>query len=226
MGLCVRRDRGPYFSDIGYVEDPTSNRTPTAAELDAGATPGFKLATQKGGSAVGQYTRIANNFLLGTYNVNSNLETDDGSSRYLLYNNYFVYSSHATDYAMNARYTYHVNNVHAYGEGILAGWSPGNKACSTDAAAKCKPYLPPATHCYVYNATFYMLGESSLCSGGISNTPNTLDSSIIHTNATSLGACVPPLATSAIKLTTPASDAAVTAAAKAVMGEYPKPFDV
>ena len=66
------------------------------------------MATQQGGSAVGQYTRIANNFLLGTYNVNSNLETDDGSSRYLLYNNYFVYSSHATDYAMNARYTYHV----------------------------------------------------------------------------------------------------------------------
>jgi len=30
------------------------------------------------------------------YNVNSNLETDDGSSRYLLYNNYFVYSTHAT----------------------------------------------------------------------------------------------------------------------------------
>ena len=78
-------ERGPYFSDIGYVEDPTSSLTPTAAELEAGATPGFKLATQKGGSAVGQYTRIANNFLLGTYNVNSNLETDDGSSRYLLY---------------------------------------------------------------------------------------------------------------------------------------------
>ena len=33
---------------------------------------------------------------MGVYNVNSNLETDDGSSRYLLYNNYFVYSTHAT----------------------------------------------------------------------------------------------------------------------------------
>eukprot|EP01043_Picozoa_sp_COSAG02_P076208 COSAG02_NODE_16074_length_1115_cov_1.229331_3_plen_44_part_01 len=31
-------ERGPYFSDIGYVEDPASNLTPTAAELDAGAT--------------------------------------------------------------------------------------------------------------------------------------------------------------------------------------------
>jgi hypothetical protein len=137
----------------------------------------------------------------------------------------FVYSTHATDYAMNARYTYHVNNVHAYGEGILAGWSPGNKACSTDPAAKCPKYLPPATNCYVYNATFYMLGEGALCSAGISNTPGTLDSSVIHTNATSLGACVPPLATAANKLAAPASDAAVTAAARAVMGDYPKPYD-
>jgi hypothetical protein len=65
----------------------------------------------------------------------------------------------------------------------------------------------------------------ALCSAGISNTPGTLDSSVIHTNATSLGACVPPLATAANKLAAPASDAAVTAAARAVMGDYPKPYD-
>ena len=117
------------------------------------------------------------------------------------------------------------NNVHAYGEGILAGWTPSNKACSTDPAAKCPKYLAPATHCYVYNATFYMLGEGALCSAGISNTPATLNSSVIHTNATSFGACVPPLATTTNKLAAPASDAAVTVAAKAVMGAYPKPYD-
>ena len=57
---------------------------------------GFKLDTSAGGSAVGQYTRLANNFLLGNYNVNSNLETDDGSSRYLLYNNCAPARQHAS----------------------------------------------------------------------------------------------------------------------------------
>lgn len=106
-------ERGPYFSDLGYVADPTSNLRPTSAELQSGATPGFKLDTSPGGSAVGQYTRLSNNFLLGNYNVNSNLETDDGSSRYLMYNNYFVMATSATDFAMNAHWNYQVDNVYA-----------------------------------------------------------------------------------------------------------------
>lgn len=60
---------------------------------------------------MGQYTTLAYNFLLGNYNVNSNLETDDGSSRYLMYRNYFVYSTSATDFAMNAHWNYEVDNV-------------------------------------------------------------------------------------------------------------------
>jgi hypothetical protein len=84
-------ERGPYVSDVGYIPDPSSNLRPTASELQAGATPGFKRqpgsGTTSNGSAVGQYRRLESNFLIGTYNVNANLETDDGSSRYLLYNN-------------------------------------------------------------------------------------------------------------------------------------------
>ena len=63
--LAIAWERGPYLSDIGYVEDPSSNLKPTAAELQAGATPGFKLDAGQGGSAVGQYTRLSNNFLMG-----------------------------------------------------------------------------------------------------------------------------------------------------------------
>ena len=95
----------------------------------AGATPGFKRQSGSGissnGSAIGQYRRLESNFLIGNYNVNSNLETDDGSSRYLLYNNYFVFSTAATDFAMNAHWNYYVNNVHAYGQTMLRGWGPG-----------------------------------------------------------------------------------------------------
>ena len=262
-------ERGPYFSDLGYIEDPTSNLKPTSAGLQAGATPGFKPVTADyKGSAVGLYTRIANNFLLGeplpallsvcapiracchpgwhplrcarlprrlkptlrcgfaagNYNVNSNLETDDGSSRYLLYNNYFVYSTHATDFAMNAHWDYQVDNVYAYPQGILAGWEPANHACSTDPSAKCPPYKPPATNCYVYNATIYMLGQGALCSTG-SNTGPIMDASVIHSNDTNawLKACE-ALMTKGVTLAPRASDAVITAQAKLTLGEYPRPY--
>lgn len=220
-------ERGPYFSELGYVEDPTSNLKPTSAELQAGATPGFKPVTDAAdykGSAVGLYTRIANNFLLGNYNVNSNLETDDGSSRYLLYNNYFVYSTHATDFAMNAHWDYQVDNVYAYPQGILAGWEPGNHACSTNPSAKCPPYKPPATNCYLYNATLYMLGQGPFCSTG-SNTGSIMDASVIHSNVTNawLEACK-ALMTKGVTLAPPGSDAAITTQAKQTLGKYPRPF--
>ena len=219
-------ERGPYFSDLGYVEDPSSNLKPTVEELAAGATPGFKRVTAAGGSAVGLYTRLANNFLLGNYNVNSNLETDDGSSRYLLYSNYFVYSTAATDYAMNAHWNYQVGNVHAYGQTILRGWEPSNHACSENASAKCPTYPPPATNCYVYNATFYMLGDGALCGAPLSNTGPVLDSSVVHTNRTDTwGGLCKGLATEAVTVAPPAADAEVTAAAKRALGAYPKPYD-
>eukprot|EP00039_Didymoeca_costata_P002357 m.59603 g.59603 ORF g.59603 m.59603 type:complete len:982 (-) comp11259_c0_seq3:95-3040(-) len=202
-------ERGPYISDIGYVEDPDSNLTPSSNELAAGATPGFKLDKSVNGSVVGQYTTLAHNFLLGNYNVNSNLETDDGSSRYLMYRNYFVYATSATDYAMNSRWNYQVDNVYAYGETILRGWEPGQ-------------YDPAATHCYVYNSTFYMLGDGMLCGGHFQNA--TLATSVIHTNRTKpLSECANAVDGS-VNLMPPASDAEVTQKAKEVLGDYPKPF--
>ena len=162
---------------------------------------------------------------LGVYNVNSNLETDDGSSRYLLYNNYFVYSTHATDFAMNAHWNYYVGNVHAYGQGILQGWSPANHACSTDTSAKCPPYHKPGTNCYVYNATFYMLGADPGCQASCTDTVGALDTSTIHSNSTKgLGSCVPPIATSNVVHAPAATDQEVTRMAKAALGDYPKPY--
>jgi hypothetical protein len=67
----------PYISDIGYVEDPTSNLHPTADELAAGATPGFKLDTGPGGSAVGQYTTVSCK-QLPSRDVQRKLELGDG----------------------------------------------------------------------------------------------------------------------------------------------------
>ena len=132
------------------------------------------------------------------------------------------------DFAMNAHWNYYVNNVHAYGQGILAGWSPENKACSTDPAAKCPAYHKPGTNCYVYNSTFFMLGAATDpgCEASSTDTAGALDSSVIHSNSSmGLGTCVPPIATKAVTHAPPATDTEVTAAAKAAMGVYPKTYN-
>ena len=141
--------------------------------------------------------------------MNSNLETDDGSSRYLMHNNYFVYATAATDFAMNAHWLYQVNNVYAYALSVMAGWSPDKD-------------VPSATNCYVYNGTFFMLGDHGVCKGDHFG-GSELDDSVIHTTATNITACG-AVATASVALAPPAPDAVVTARAKAVLGEYPKPF--
>lgn len=204
-------ERGPYISDVGMVPSPGTAERPTAAELAAGATPGFQRDASGRGSVLGQYRTLAHNFLLGTYNVNSNLETDDGASRYLMHGNYFVFGSSATDFAMNAHRLYQVGNVYAYPQSILTGWEPRGSAG------------PPATDCFVYNATFFLLGDHSVCTGKFRDAM--LDSSVLHTvaNRSRLEECG-PAATGTVLLRPPMPDAAVTAAAKAALGRYPKPF--
>lgn len=92
---------------------------------------------------------------------------------------------------------------------ILAGWVHGTG--------------PPATNCYVYNSTFYLLGDHGICTGQFENAA--LDTSVIHTIANNLTACQSAIGPG-VKLADPATDSQVTAAAKAVLGEYPKPYTV
>ena len=71
-GLLNSWERGPYISDVGMV--PIAFDTaprPSAAELAAGATPGFVPDASGKGSVFGRYRTLAHNFLMGTYNVNS-----------------------------------------------------------------------------------------------------------------------------------------------------------
>lgn len=211
-------ERGPYISDVGYIADNTTSLTPTVEQLMAGATPGFKLQPDGStrGSVVGQYRRLVSNFLLGTYNVNSNLETDDGSSRYLLYNNYFVYATSATDFAMNAHWNYYVNNVHAYGESAMRGWSGCHPTVCTE------PYGNSANNVYLYNSTFYLLGDFKICAGNFLG--SVLDTSVLHANGShSLDDCTGAV-TDKVSLAPPAPDSAVTAKAKGVLRDYPKPY--
>jgi hypothetical protein len=71
--------------DRGQIDDNSTNETPTLAEIAAGATPGYRAAPAGVGSVYSNYRRIVSNFLIGSYNVYDNMETDDASSRYLTY---------------------------------------------------------------------------------------------------------------------------------------------
>ena len=108
--------RAPYIYDKGLVEaaDPDdvdddgagggnsiefstrhssmSKLMPSLAEIMAGATPGFRAApSSSNGSVISNYRRLGHNFIVGSYNVYDNMETDDASSRYLHYSSYLLY---------------------------------------------------------------------------------------------------------------------------------------
>jgi hypothetical protein len=78
-----------------------------------------------------------------------------------------------------------------------------------------------------YNSTFYMLGSKAACAGVRSATGPILDASVVHTNASGgLGPGCSGLVTEKVRVARPASDQAVTAAAKKVLGAFPKPWSV
>ena len=92
----------------------------------AGATPGYRAAPAGLGSVISNYRRIAHNFLVGSYNVYDNIETDDASSRYLTYSNYLLYGKVVINSAMlHGNWNYNVGNVHAYPQQIGTGWGGG-----------------------------------------------------------------------------------------------------
>lgn len=121
--------RAPYIYDSGLVDDANgSSITPSLAEIAAGATPGYRAAPAGVGSVVSNYRRIAHNFLVGSYNVYDNIETDDASSRYLTYSNYLLYGKVVINSAMlHGNWNYNVGNVHAYPQQIGTGWGGGGQ---------------------------------------------------------------------------------------------------
>jgi hypothetical protein len=132
----------------------------------------------------------------------------------------FVYGVHATDLALNAHWNYYVHNVHAYAwsDRILQGWSQGGS---------------PATNCYVYNSSFYMLGqigpygERGFCANV--GTAELGPDVVVHGNYSSaarpseLSDC--PANGEGVTFAAYATDQAITAEAKRVLGAYPKPWN-
>lgn len=110
-----------------------------------------------------------------------------------------------------------------YGEGVLRGWCPGNHCGGPGGQQACGS---PATNCYVYNATFHMLGDKLVCNGLFEG--SLLDTSTIHVNRSgpipNITAECQSAATAAVRVEYLVSDATITAQAKQTLGAYPRPY--
>lgn len=73
-------DRVPYITNLGMVRNMSKPRV-------GGDLPGHDPA--EGGSIVPLFRHINNNFIIGVYNSQEDIDNDDGSAYYLTYNNYF-----------------------------------------------------------------------------------------------------------------------------------------
>jgi len=132
-----------------------------------------------------EYNTIANNFFLCNYGSSMCVDNDDGSSYYLIHDNFEVYGGHKSDFGGHNKYTY--NSVVAfakdYGDGICGGMDSGvagfvdgywNNTCIQDntvpylnlpclPSASCDPATIPIVH---HNRVYNQNGNTSVNVGG------------------------------------------------------------
>ena len=113
-GVINSYERQPYINDRGMVRNEESARTPTVAELDAGATPGYKLAARGTATVISRYRRVHRNFFVANYYSTGPYYTDDGTSRVLMYLNYNVLGNQTMSPHYSSEWIYNVGCVNAY----------------------------------------------------------------------------------------------------------------
>ena len=67
-----------------------------------------------GDSIIPAFNLIHNNFIIGTYQSQSAIDTDDGSSYYKTYDNFFVYGDYGLKSDFGGHDNRHFSNVYAY----------------------------------------------------------------------------------------------------------------
>jgi len=92
-------DRLPYITNIGMVRDKNS---PT------GHRPAH------GPSVIPTFRQIRKNFIMSVYSSQEAIDTDDGSSYYHTYNNFFLYASNGLKSDFGGQWNHHYNNVYGY----------------------------------------------------------------------------------------------------------------
>eukprot|EP01083_Nonionella_stella_P003656 10523_1 len=71
-------------------------------------------------SIIPAFQQIAHNFIIGTYQTQEGIDTDDGSSYYNTHDNFFVYGDNGLKNDFGGHTNYHTNNVYAY---VNNAWS-------------------------------------------------------------------------------------------------------
>lgn len=113
-GVMNSYERQPYINDQGMLRDKESNPMPTVAELDAGATPGYKLAPPGTPTTISRYRRVHRNMFVANYYSMGPYYTDDGTSRVLMWNNYNVLGYGTMSPHLNSEWIYNVGCINAY----------------------------------------------------------------------------------------------------------------
>ena len=123
---------------------------PPLHELEAGAQPGHDPAPPGKGSAVSQFRRVHHNIIMANYNAEAAVTLDDGGSRFVMYDNYFVYGNvGAGGSCHNAQWQYGVGNVYGY---VTSSSLVGSEGPS-----------PVGIRTFFYNSTFLNLRDSDWC---------------------------------------------------------------
>ena len=65
-------------------------------------------------SVVPKFREIRKNFIIGTYQSQEAIDTDDGSSYYQTHDNYFPFAGHGLKSDFNGQWNHHWNNVYGY----------------------------------------------------------------------------------------------------------------
>ena len=112
-------ERQPYINDMGMLRDHTSNVNPSVAELDAGATPGYRLAAAGVPTVIARFRRVNRNFFVANYNSLGPHYYDDGSSRFLSYFNYNVYGQETMSPHINGEWLYNVACLNLYQANLM-----------------------------------------------------------------------------------------------------------
>lgn len=214
-GVMNSYERQPYINDDGMLRDDTVGRTPTMAELDAGATPGYTLAPPGTATVISRYRRVHRNFYVANGYSTGPYYTDDGTSRVLMWRQYNVLGNQTMSPHYSSEWIYNVGCVNAYQRELI-----------DDSKARWKLFF--------YNTTI-ISGSANWCTVHSSTLPAFAATNITFANLTvytPTGAEAGNKACAAhrgpnqsIVVKRAPSMAAIRALATAAMAPYPKPWD-
>jgi hypothetical protein len=136
---------------------------PSLQQFREGYQPGFDSAPPGVGSVVSPFRRVHKNFIMANYNSLAAVLLDDAGSRFLMYDNYFVYGHWGVGESCHeSQWVYGVGNIYAYTTDphIVYGLSVSN---SGGAMISSEGPSPTGIRTFFYNNTMLNLKDSDWC---------------------------------------------------------------